>query len=117
MSRILSTRGGGHTWWGGAVWQGCMHGSGGCMVGGMHGGGLAWWGHAWCEGGMCDRGHAWQAACVARGHAWLGVHGREGMVRGMHGRGDVHDRGCAWQGACVAGGGMRGTHPTGMHSC
>ena len=42
-----------------------------------------------CGGGdMCDRGHAWQGACVAGG-----IHSKG------HWRGGVHVMGCAWH-AC-----------------
>ena len=45
---------------GGHAWQGCVHGRGACVAGGMHGSRVC-----------MARGHAWQGTCVAGGgHAW-----------------------------------------------
>ena len=68
---------------GGHVWQGGVHGSGTCMIGGMR-----------------DRGHAWEGVCMAGGmHSWGPVWQGACVAGGMCG-GVV----CVVVGACVVGG-------------
>ena len=80
----------------GRAWQavcmaGGMHGSGVCVVGGVHGRGVHSRGHAWrgacvAGGAMCDRGLAWRGACVAGSMHAMHCPSRYYEIRSMSGR-------------------------------